>query len=144
MIVSMFLGNVMLVIINLPLVGMWVQLLRVPYRILFPSIFLFCCIGVYGLNYSTFEVFLTIGFGLLGYFMLKVGLEPAPLLLGFVLGPLIEEHLRRTLMLSRGDFSVFLHHPIALGMLVLAAILLALTLLPRLAARREEVFKDAG
>jgi putative tricarboxylic transport membrane protein len=144
MIVSMFLGNVMLVIINLPLVGMWVQLLRVPYRILFPSIFLFCCIGVYGLNYSTFEVLMTIGFGLLGYFMLKVGLEPAPLLLGFVLGPLIEEHLRRALMLSRGDFSVFLHRPIALGMLALAAVLMVLTLLPRLAARREAVFKDAG
>jgi TctA family transporter len=143
-IVSMFLGNVMLVIINLPLVGMWVQLLRVPYRILFPAIFLFCCIGVYGLNYSVFEVLLTIGFGLLGYFMLKLGLEPAPLLLGFVLGPLIEEHLRRTLMLSRGDFSVFLHRPLALAMLVTAAVLLVLTLLPRLSSRREEIFKDAG
>jgi TctA family transporter len=140
----MFLGNVMLVIINLPLVGMWVQLLRVPYRILFPAIFLFCCIGVYGLNYSVFEVLMTIGFALLGYFMLKLGLEPAPLLLGFVLGPLIEEHLRRTLMLSRGDFSVFLHRPLALAMLATAAVLLALTLLPRLSSRREEIFKDAG
>ena len=144
MIASMFIGNVMLVIINLPLVGMWVQLLRVPYRLLFPAIFLFCCIGVYGLNNSVFEVLLTVGFGLMGYFMLKVGLEPAPLLLGFVLGPLIEEHLRRTLMLSRGDFSVFLHRPVALAMLATAAVLLALTLLPRLSMRRSEVFKDAG
>ncbi len=143
MVVSMFFGNLMLVIINLPLVGMWVQLLRVPYRLLFPSIFLFCCIGVYALNYSVFEVLMTIGFGLLGYFMLKVGLEPAPLLLGFVLGPLIEEHLRRALMLSRGDFSVFLHRPLALAMLATAVVLLALTLLPHLAARRDEIFKDA-
>jgi putative tricarboxylic transport membrane protein len=137
----MFIGNVMLVIINLPLVGMWVQLLRVPYRILFPSIFLFCCIGVYALNNSVFEVLLTIGFGVLGYFMLKVGLEPAPLLLGFVLGPLIEEHLRRALMLSGGDFSVFLYRPLSAIMLAAAAILMVLTLLPHLAARREEIFK---
>jgi putative tricarboxylic transport membrane protein len=144
MVVSMFLGNLMLVIINLPLVGMWVQLLRVPYRLLFPSIFLFCCIGVYALNYSVFEVLMTIGFGLLGYFMLKVGLEPAPLLLGFVLGPLIEEHLRRALMLSRGDFSVFLHRPLALAMLATAVVLLALTLLPHLAARRREIFHEGA
>jgi TctA family transporter len=143
-IVSMFIGNLMLVIINLPLVGMWVQLLRVPYRIMFPAIFLFCCIGVYAINNSVFEVFLAIGFGFMGYFMLKVGLEPAPLILGFVLGPLIEEHLRRTLMLSRGDFSVFLHRPLALAMLVTAAILMLLTLVPRFAARREEIFKDAA
>jgi putative tricarboxylic transport membrane protein len=141
LIFSMFIGNVMLVIINLPLVGMWVQLLRVPYRILFPSIFLFCCIGVYALNNSVFEVLLTIGFGVLGYFMLKVGLEPAPLLLGFVLGPLIEEHLRRALMLSDGDFSVFLYRPLSAIMLAAAAILMVLTLLPHLAARREEIFK---
>jgi putative tricarboxylic transport membrane protein len=134
----------MLVIINLPLVGMWVQLLKVPYRIMFPSIFLFCCIGVYALNNSVFEVVLAIGFGFMGYFMIKVGLEPSPLILGFVLGPLIEEHLRRTLMLSRGDFSVFLHRPLALAMLVTAAVLMLLTLVPRLAARREEIFKDAA
>ncbi len=140
---SMFLGNVMLVIINLPLVGVWVQLLRVPYRILFPSIFLFCCIGVYALNNSVFEVLLTIGFAFLGYFMLKVGLEPAPLLLGFVLGPLIEEHLRRTLLLSDGSFAIFAHKPVALAMLLTAAALLLATLLPRFAARRAALFNEA-
>jgi TctA family transporter len=138
---SMFTGNVLLVIINLPLIGMWVQLLKLPYRLLFPSIFLFCCIGVYGLNNSVFEVFLTIGFAFMGYFMIKVGLEPAPLLLGFVLGPLIEEHLRRALMLSRGSFMVFVDRPLAAAMLALALVLMVLTLLPRLAARREEIFK---
>ena len=138
---SMFTGNVLLVIINLPLIGMWVQLLKMPYRILFPSIFLFCCIGVYGLNNSVFEVFLAIGFAFMGYFMIKVGLEPAPLLLGFVLGPLIEEHLRRSLMLSRGSFMVFVDRPLAAAMLALALVLMVLTLLPRLAARREEIFK---
>ena len=142
LVMSMFIGNVMLVIINLPLVGMWVQVLKLPYRILFPSIFLFCCIGVYAVNNSVFEVLLTVGFAFLGYFMLKVGLEPAPLLLGFVLGPLIEEHLRRTLMLSRGDFSVFLHRPLALGMLVAAAVLLLMTLLPHIALRRATIFGE--
>jgi TctA family transporter len=144
LVISMFIGNLMLVIINLPLVGIWVQVLKVPYRMLFPAIFLFCCIGVYGVNNSVFEVLLTIGFAFLGYFMLKVGLEPAPLLLGFVLGPLIEEHLRRTLMLSRGSFAVFLHRPLALAMLALAALLLILTLLPRKANRREEVLSEAA
>ncbi len=139
---SMFLGNVMLVIINLPLVGVWVQLLRIPYRILFPSIFLFCCIGVYALNNSVFEVLLTIGFAFLGYFMLKVGLEPAPLLLGFVLGPLIEEHLRRTFLLSDGSFAIFVHKPVALVMLLIAGALLLSTLLPRLAARRAALFNE--
>ena len=144
LIISMFLGNVMLVIINLPLVGIWVQLLKVPYRILFPAIFLFCCIGVYALNNSVFEVLLTIGFALLGYFMLKVGLEAAPLLLGFVLGPLIEEHLRRTLMLSDGDFGIFLDRPLALAMLALAAGLVLLTLLPRLSRQRGAIFSEAA
>jgi TctA family transporter len=143
LIVSMFIGNVMLVIINLPLVGIWVQLLRVPYRMLFPAIFLFCCIGVYAVNNSTFEVLLTILFALLGYLMLKLGLEPAPLLLGFVLGPLIEEHLRRTLMLSDGSFAVFLQRPLALGMLAIAGLLMLVTLLPHLARRREQIFTEA-
>ena len=143
LILSMFLGNVMLVIINLPLVGMWVQLLRVPYRIMFPAIFLFCCIGVYGINNSVFEVLLTIIFAFLGYFMLKVGLEPAPLLLGFVLGPLIEENLRRSLILSDGSFSIFYEKPLALIMLLCAAALMVLTMLPRLAARRSEIFTEA-
>jgi putative tricarboxylic transport membrane protein len=133
----------MLVIINLPLVGIWVQLLRVPYRMLFPAIFLFCCIGVYAVNNSTFEVLLTILFALLGYLMLKLGLEPAPLLLGFVLGPLIEEHLRRTLMLSDGSFAVFLQRPLALGMLAIAGLLMLVTLLPHLARRREQIFTEA-
>jgi TctA family transporter len=130
----------MLVIINLPLVGIWVQLLKLPYRFLFPSIFLFCCIGVYAVNNSVFEVLLTLGFALLGYFMLKVGLEAAPLLLGFVLGPLIEENLRRTLILSDGSFAIFLQRPLALAMLLVALALLVLTVTPHLAARRRDIF----
>jgi putative tricarboxylic transport membrane protein len=140
LIFSMFIGNVMLVIINLPLVGIWVQLLKLPYRILFPSIFLFCCIGVYAVNNSVFEVLLTLGFALLGYFMLKAGLEAAPLLLGFVLGPLIEENLRRTLIISDGSFAVFLQRPVALAMLVGAGALIVLTVMPYLAARRRDIF----
>lgn len=141
LIASMLIGNVMLVIINLPLVGIWIQFLKVPYRLMFPAIFLFCCIGVYGVNGSLFEVWLAIGFGLLGYLMSKLDLEPAPLVLGFVLGPLIEEHLRRALALSDGDASVFVTRPLAATLIALALLVPCLVLLPQLGKRRAEIFQ---
>jgi TctA family transporter len=142
-ITSMWLGNFMLVIINLPLIGIWVRLLKVPYRLLFPSILLFCVIGVYSLNNSTFEVALTALFGLLGYVFYKLGCEPAPLVLGFILGPLMEENLRRALLLSRGDPLVFVQRPISLVLLLMAVALLLLVVLPAFRKTREEAFKEA-
>jgi putative tricarboxylic transport membrane protein len=143
-ITSMWLGNVMLVVINLPMIGMWVQLLRVPYRLLFPSILLLCCIGVYSLNNSAFEVALAALFGLLGYVFYKLGCEPAPLVLGFILGPLMEENLRRALLLSRGDPLVFVQRPISLTLLLMAAALLLLVVLPAFRKTRQEAFREAA
>ncbi|MCC7273322.1 MAG: tripartite tricarboxylate transporter permease [Alphaproteobacteria bacterium] len=139
---SMWIGNVMLLIINLPLIGIWVQLLRLPYRLLHPIILLLCCIGVYSLNASSFDVVLMLIFGVLGYLLLKFGCEPAPLLLGFVLGPLMEENLRRALLVSRGDPWVFVERPISAGLLALSALLLVAVLLPALRARREEALRE--
>ena len=141
-ITSMWLGNLMLVIINLPMIGMWVQLLKVPYRLLFPSILLLCAIGVYSLNNSGFEVGLTALFGLMGYVFYKLGCEPAPLILGFILGPLMEENLRRALLLSRGDPLVFVQRPISLVLLLMAVALLLLVILPNFRKTREEAFKE--
>jgi TctA family transporter len=142
-IASMWIGNAMLVIINLPLIGIWVRLLKVPYRLLFPMILVLCAIGVYSLNSSAFEVGMTALFGVLGYLFYKLGCEPAPMLLGFILGPLMEENLRRALVLSRGDPTVFLTRPISLTLLVLAALLLAMVILPTFRKTREEAFKEA-
>jgi putative tricarboxylic transport membrane protein len=142
LIVSMWIGNLMLLMLNLPLIGLWVRLLTVPYRYLYPAILLFCCIGVYSLNNNVFDVALAVFFGLLGYLFIKLGCEPAPLLLAFVLGPQMEEHLRRALLLSRGSWMTFVERPISLGLLIAAALLLALTLLPALAQRRKEAFVD--
>ena len=144
LIASMLIGNILLVIINLPLVGIWVQFLKIPYRYMFPAIFLFCCIGVYGVNASSFEVLLAVGFGLLGYAMSKLGLEAAPLVLGFVLGPLIEEHLRRALTLSDGDLSVFVTRPLAATLLAFAVLAPCLVLLPQFGKRRKEIFQEEG
>jgi TctA family transporter len=141
-IASMWIGNLMLVIINLPLIGMWVQLLKVPYRLLFPSILLLCAIGVFSLNNSGFEVGLTALFGLMGYVFYKLGCEPAPLILGFILGPLMEENLRRALLLSRGDPLVFVQRPISLVLLLMAVALLLLVILPNFRKTREEAFKE--
>ena len=141
-ITSMWLGNLMLVVINLPMIGMWVQLLKVPYRLLFPSILLLCSIGVYSLNNSGFEVGLTALFGLMGYVFYKLGCEPAPLVLGFILGPLMEENLRRALLLSRGDPLVFVQRPISLVLLLMAVALLLLVILPNFRKTREEAFKE--
>jgi len=142
LITSMWIGNVMLVVLNLPLIGIWVRLLTVPYRLLFPAILLFCCIGVYSLNNSPFDVVLTAVFGLLGYIFIKVDCEPAPLLLGFILGPMMEEHLRRAMLLSRGDPTVFFTRPISLAMLVVSAFLLLLIIAPTIRRKREEAFQE--
>src|SRR4051794_36092128 len=142
MIASMWIGNLMLVVINLPLVGMWVRLLRVPYRHLFPMIVIFCCIGVYSLNNAPFDVTMTAIFSVVGYWLVKHDFEPAPMILGFVLGPLMEENLRRAMLIARGDATVFLTRPISATLLALALFLLVLAVLPSLRAKREEVFTE--
>ena len=143
LIVSMWLGNLMLVVLNLPLIGIWVKLLQVPYRILYPAILLFCCIGVYSINNSVFDVFMTAAFGILGWIFVKLECEPAPLLLGFILGPMMEENLRRALLLSRGDPTVFLTRPISAVMLALAVALLLIIVAPAVRKKREEAFQEA-
>jgi TctA family transporter len=144
MIASMWIGNLMLVILNLPLIGMWVQLLKVPYRMLYPAILMFCCIGVFSVNNNSFDVLITVLFGVLGIIFIKVGAEPAPLLLGFILGPMMEENLRRAMLLSRGDPTVFFTRPLSLTMLLMAAALLAIIALPAISKRREETFVEDG
>jgi TctA family transporter len=142
LIASMWIGNLMLIILNLPLIGVWIKLLTVPYRWLFPSIVLFCAIGVYSTNNNTFDVWLVGAFGFVGYLFYKLGVEPAPLLLGFILGPMMEENLRRALLLSRGDWSVFVTRPISAGLLAAAALLLVIVLLPAVSKKREEAFVE--
>lgn len=142
LVASMWIGNLLLVVINLPLIGIWVKLLTVPYRLLYPAILLFCCIGVYSMNNRIFDVVLAAGFGLLGYIFRKAKCEPGPLLLGFVLGPLLEANLRRTLLITQGDPSIFVVRPISLVMLIATVILLALMILPSFRKTREEAFKD--
>ncbi|MBK9114290.1 MAG: tripartite tricarboxylate transporter permease [Betaproteobacteria bacterium] len=142
LIVSMWIGNVMLVVLNLPLIGIWVKLLQVPYRILYPAILLFCCIGVYSINNNVFDVYMTVVFGVLGWIFVKLECEPAPLLLGFILGPMMEENLRRALLLSRGDWSVFATRPISAVMLGIAAVLLLIIVAPSIRKKREEAFQE--
>jgi TctA family transporter len=141
-IASMWLGNLMLLVINLPLIGVWVSLLRVPYRLLFPAIALFCCIGAYSVSNTVFDVWLMLLFGIVGAFFIKIGAEPAPFILGFVLGPLMEENFRRAMMLSRGDPLVFVTRPISAGLLLLAVALLVILILPAVRAKREDVFRE--
>jgi putative tricarboxylic transport membrane protein len=141
-VVSMYIGNAMLLVLNLPLVGMWAQLLRVPYNVLFPLIVLFSIIGVYCSSNNVFDVYVMIGFGILGYLMRKTGYEPAPLVLAFVLGPMLENNLRKALILSQGDLSTFLSRPISAVCLALAAMLLIVPLLPALRRKREAVALD--
>ncbi len=140
LIASMWIGNLFLVILNLPLIGLWIKLLTVPYRLLYPAILMFCCIGAYSINNNVFDVFMTIPFAILGYVFKKLDCEPAPLLLGFVLGKLMEEYLRRAMTISRGDATVFLTRPLSLTLLVIAVILLAIVFLPSIARKREEAF----
>jgi putative tricarboxylic transport membrane protein len=142
LIASMWIGNAMLVILNLPLIGIWVKLLTVPYRLLYPSILVFMAIGVYSLSNSPFDVLLMAIFGVLGLIFTKLECEPAPLILGFVLGPMMEENLRRALLLSRGDPVVLLTEPISAGFLIAAAILLVIVLAPAIRRKREEVFVE--
>jgi TctA family transporter len=140
LIASMWIGNLMLVILNLPLVGLWIKLLTVPYRLLYPAILLFCVIGAYSVNNNVFDVFMTIPFAILGYVFKKLDCEPAPLLLGFVLGKLMEEYLRRAMTISRGDPMVFLNRPLSATLLVIAAVLLVIVFLPAISKKREEAF----
>ncbi|MCU4179017.1 tripartite tricarboxylate transporter permease [Bosea sp. BH3] len=142
MIASMWLGNLMLLVINLPLVGMWVKLLQVPYRLMFPAILIFCCIGIYSVNNQPLDVAFTALFGLFGYLLIKLGFEPAPLLLGFVLGKLMEEKLRQALIISRGSFFTFVERPISAGLLLVAVAVLAIALLPSMSKKRDEVFTE--
>jgi putative tricarboxylic transport membrane protein len=143
LVVSMWVGNLMLVVLNLPLIGIWIKLLTVPYRVLYPAILLFCAIGVYSISNASFDVAQTAVFGALGLVFFKLECEPAPLLLGFVLGPMMEENLRRAMLLSRGDPTVFFTRPISLGMLIAAAALLLLIVAPNFRKKREEAFVEA-
>ena len=142
MVASMWIGNLMLVILNLPLVGIWVKLLSVPYRLLYPSILLFCCVGVYSISNQPFDVMLAALFGVLGYVFIKLECEPAPLILGFILGPMMEENLRRTMLLSRGDATVFFTKPISGALLAVAILLLLITLAPAVRKTRNAAFQE--
>jgi putative tricarboxylic transport membrane protein len=142
MIASMWLGNLMLVVINLPLIGIWVRLLRVPYRLLAPSILVFCAIGVYSINNAPADVIIAGVFGLIGYWLIKHDFEPAPALLGYVLGPLMEENLRRAMLIARGDATVFITRPISAALIFTSVLLLVIAVLPMIRKRREEVFVE--
>ncbi|MFN4281276.1 MAG: tripartite tricarboxylate transporter permease [Alphaproteobacteria bacterium] len=142
MIASMWVGNFMLLIINLPLIGLWVRLLKVPYRLMFPAILLFCCIGIYSIGNNPSDVLLTAFFGFAGYAFYKLGFEPAPLLLGFVLGKLMEEKLRQSLILSRGDFMTFVTSPVSAGLLLVATLVVIVAVLPTVRKGREEAFQE--
>jgi putative tricarboxylic transport membrane protein len=135
---SMYLGNVLLLILNLPLIGIWIQVLKIPYRVLFPLILLFCLIGVYSVNSSTFHLLLMIVFGAMGYLMRKLGYEGAPLILALILGPMLEKALRQSLLLSRGSFTIFFNRPISAITLGIAFILLLSNILPHVKRRRKE------
>ena len=142
LIASMWIGNLMLIILNLPMIGVWVKLLTIPYKHLYPAILVFCCIGVYTVNNTTFDIFLTAGFGVIGYLFTKLGCEAPPLLLGFVLGPMMEENFRRALLLARGDFTIFFTRPLSLALLIAAVALVAIVTLPAVRKTREEAFVE--
>jgi putative tricarboxylic transport membrane protein len=142
LIASMWVGNLLLVVLNLPLIGVWVRMLQVPYQVLFPAIVVFASIGCYSLGLNAWDVYLIAGLGVVGYLLIRWGCEPAPLLLGFVLGPLLEENLRRALIISRGDPSVFVTRPISLVLLLLAVAALVVAVLPLVRRRREQIFGE--
>ena len=144
LIASMWVGNAMLIVLNLPLIGIWIKLLTVPYRFLFPAIIVFCAIGSYTLNNSSFDVFMTSAFCVVGYTFYKLGCEPAPLLLGFILGPMMEENLRRALLLSRGDWTTFATRPLSAGLLLAALAMVVVVMLPSIKSKREEAFQEEG
>lgn len=142
LIASMWIGNLMLLVINLPLIGMWVSLLRVPYRVMFPAILLICAIGVFSISNATFDLYTTAFFVVLGYILYRLQFEPAPLALGFILGPLFEENLRRAMLMSRGDPSIFLQRPISLGLLIVTLSVILVIVLPSVRRKREETFEE--
>ncbi|MES2759400.1 MAG: tripartite tricarboxylate transporter permease [Pseudomonadota bacterium] len=142
LIASMWIGNFFLVVLNLPLIGLWVKMIMVPYHRLYPAILMFCAIGVFSLNNSDFDVWLMALFGLFGYICAKLGAEPAPMLLGFIIGPMMEEYLRRALLLSRSDPLVFVQRPISAVMLGMAVAAMVVVMLPALRKKREEAFHD--
>ena len=141
-IASMWVGNLFLVVLNLPLVGLWVRMVTVPYHLLFPAILVFCAIGVFSVNNSVWDIFIMVAFGFLGYIFAKLDCEPAPMLLGFILGPMMEEFLRRALLLSKGDPTVFVTRPISAGLLACAVVGLLIVLSPAIAKKREEAFQE--
>lgn len=142
LIVSMWIGNFFLIVLNLPMIGLWVRMITVPYRHLFPAVLVFCAIGVFSLNNAEFDVYLMALFGVLGYVFAKLDCEPAPMLLGFILGPMMEEYLRRALLLSRGDPTVFITRPISAVMLAMAVVALIVVLSPAIQKKREEAFQE--
>jgi putative tricarboxylic transport membrane protein len=142
MIASMWIGNLLLLIINLPLIGLWVRLLKVPYRLMFTTILLFCAIGIYSINNNPYDVYFTAFFGLVGYVFIKLGLEPAPMLLGFVLGRLMEEKMRQALALSEGSFMTFVERPVAAGLLLIAAAVILIAVLPAVSRSRQKAFQE--
>ena len=141
---SMWIGNLMLVVLNLPLVGIWVRFLRIPYRLLFPAIIVFCCIGTYTINSNVFDVFVMAFFAIFGYLCLKLDCEPAPLILGFVLGPMMEENLRRALLISRGDPIVFVSEPISLAFLIASAFLLIVVAAPAIRSSAKKPCRNSA
>ncbi len=143
MVASMWIGNLMLLVINLPLIGIWVQLLKVPYRFLYLAVLLFCAIGVYTISNSAFAVVLAALFGVAGYIFMRLECEPAPMILGFVLGPLMEDNLRRAMRISGGDPMIFVERPIAFALLACAAILLVIVAVPAIRGSREQAFRES-
>jgi TctA family transporter len=143
MVASMWIGNLMLLVINLPLIGLWVRLLSVPYRLLYPAILLFCVIGIYSTNTNAAQLAICAVFAVFGYTLLRFGCEPAPLVLGFILGPVMEENLRRSLVISRGDPIVFIERPISATLLAMTVVVvLALIVLPQFRRTRKEAFQE--
>jgi TctA family transporter len=138
----MWIGNVMLVILNLPMIGVWIKLLSVPYRMLYPAILMFCAIGAFSVSNNVFEIYTAVLFGVLGYTFVKLKCEPAPLLLGFVLGPMMEENFRRTMQLSRGDPSVFVTEPLSAVLLLASVALIVVVALPAIRKERDQVFSE--
>jgi TctA family transporter len=142
LIASMWVGNLMLVVLNLPLIGIWIRLLTVPYRLLFPAILVFCGIGLYTTNDNNWDVYMGVLFGLVGFVFFKLHCEPAPLILGFILGPMMEENLRRALLLSRGDWSTFVTRPLSAGLLATAALMIVVIMFPIIRKMRRQTFKE--
>jgi TctA family transporter len=142
LVVSMWIGNLFLLVLNLPLIGLWVKMISVPYHLLYPAILVFCGIGVFSLSNTSFDVYLMAAFGVLGYIFRKLDCEPAPMMLGFILGPMMEEYLRRAMLLSSGSATVLVTRPISATLLAISAVALVVVLLPTLRRKREEAFKD--